>query len=582
MANPILDVQKFGQSPASSLTAALGDYGAAVQTNLDDWRDKGKVRRLWEGDTSLWSGTDENQWLGWLHIVEEQRGHKDVFQCLVDDVKKTGIKQVLVLGMGGSSLCPEVLKRTFGKIDGFPELLVLDSTVPAQVKAFANKIDFKETLFVVSSKSGGTIEPNAFKQYFMERVRQALGADAGSRFIAVTDPNTKMHGIAKADGFRHIFFGLPSIGGRFSALSNFGMIPAALMGVDVAKFLDSAATMVHACSSCVPPELNPGVLLGIILGTLAQQGRDKVTLIASPGIGSLGCWLEQLIAESTGKADKGLIPVDGERVGTPVVYGNDRVFAYLRLTSAPVPEQDAAVAALEKAGHPVVRIEVAQPIDLGQEFFRWELATAVVGSLLGINAFNQPDVEAAKIAARSLTSAYEEKGSLPPETPLLQDAGINLFADPANADALASAAGGAKTAAAYLKAHLNRIKPGDYFAINAYLDMNDANDKELQALRHAVRDGKRVATTLGYGPRFLHSTGQLHKGGPNSGVFLQITCDDAEELPIPGQKFGFGILKRCQAQGDFDVLAERGRRILRVHLGKDVAAGLVKLQQLIG
>ena len=559
----------------------VGPLAADVKKALDDWRVGGKVRKLWAADTSLWSGTDEDQWLGWMNIVQAQIEQDQEFRDLAQDVQKSGFNHVVVLGMGGSSLCPDVLKRTFGKIAGFPELHVLDSTVPAQVKSTEKQLDLKKTVFVVSSKSGGTIEPNAFKQYFMERAKQAVGAvEAGKRFIAVTDPKTKMHGIAKADGFRHIFFGLPSIGGRFSALSNFGMVPAAAMGLDVPRFLDNAEVMVHACSSCVPPELNPGVTLGILLGTLAKQGRDKVTFITSPGIGSLGGWLEQLIAESTGKEGKGIIPVDGETLGSPDVYGQDRLFVYTRLASAPAAEE-AGIAALEKAGHPVVRIVLAETYDLGQEFFRWEIATAVAGSLLGINAFNQPDVEAAKIAARALTSAYETEGKLPAETPFHKEGGVSLFADARNTDALVTAAGGAKSLAGLVTAHLGRIKAGDYFAINAYVEMSPENDRELQGMRHAVRDNKKVATTLGYGPRFLHSTGQLHKGGPNSGVFLQITSDDAEDLAIPGQKFTFGVLKRAQAQGDFEVLAQRGRRILRVHLGPDVRGGLSQLQGLI-
>jgi hypothetical protein len=490
--------------------------------------------------------------------------------------------------MGGSSLAPEVWKRTFGKIAGFPELHVLDSTVPAQVRTFEKKIDLAKTIFIVSSKSGGTIEPNVFKQYFFERVRQVVGADkTGSRFIAVTDPKTKLNDLAKRDRFRSIFYGVPEIGGRFSALSNFGMVPMAIMGLDTHKVLDTAETMVQACASCVPPDLNPGVTLGVILGTLHGMGRDKVTIIASPGIASLGAWLEQLIAESTGKAHPvtkqgvGLIPIDGEKVGPPEVYGQDRIFVYERLALAPSKEQDAAVDALEKAGHPVVRISVPDPMFVGQEMFRWEIATAVAGSILGINTFNQPDVEEAKIAARNLMAEFVAKGSLPTEPTLLKDAALTLISDPRNGDAIATAAGGTKTAAAYLKAHLNRIKPGDYFAINAYIEMNDAHDKELQTLRHAVRDTKKVATTLGYGPRFLHSTGQLHKGGPNTGVFLQITSDDAEDVPIPGEKFTFGVLKAAQASGDFKVLADRGRRVLRVHLGADVAGGLTKLRETV-
>ncbi len=563
-------------------TYAVGEHDKAVKANLEDWRVNGKVRRLWAGDASLWTNHDEGQWLGWLHVADDQIAHAEHFQTLVEDVRAEGYKHVLLLGMGGSSLCPDVLRKTFGKASGFPELLVLDSTVPAQVRAFAKKADPAKTLYIVSSKSGGTVEPNVFKQYFFEKAKAAVGAEkAGSRFVAITDPKTKMHTIAKNDRFRHIFFGLPSIGGRFSALSNFGMIPGAAAGVDVLKLLRGAEVMEHACASCVPPELNPGVTLGVVMGTLAKAGVDKVTVIASPAVGSLGAWLEQLMAESTGKEGKGLIPVADEKLGPPSAYGKDRLFVYVRLTSAPAKDQDDGIAALEKAGHPVVRIAVADPAELGAEFFRWEIATAVAGSILGINAFNQPDVEAAKVAARTLTAAYETKGSLPPETPLLSGGGLSYFADPRNADALLTASGGTKTPEALVAAHLGRVKPGDYFAINAYVEMDDANDKELQSLRLAVRDAKKVATTVGYGPRFLHSTGQLHKGGPNTGVFLQVTCDDAEDLPIPGQKYTFGVLKQAQALGDFQVLAERGRRLLRVHLGADVAAGLAKLRQLV-
>ncbi len=565
---------------------SLGNQADAVKKTLEDWRTEGKIRKLWARDASLWTGQDEGQWLDWLGIVDAQRESGSHLVEVAEAARKSGYKHALLLGMGGSSLAPEVWKKTFGAVKGAPELFVLDSTVPAQVKAFEKRIDLKNTVFIVSSKSGGTIEPNVFKQYFLDKVRGAVGDDAGSRFICVTDPKTKMNEIAKKDRFRHIFFGLKGIGGRFSALSNFGMIPMAVMGVDTQKFLDSTEVMVQACASCVPPDLNPGVTLGCILGTLARNGRDKVTVIASPGIASLGAWLEQLMAESTGKAHPatgkgtGLIPVDGEKVGPPDAYGSDRVFVYERLTSDSSKDLDAAVDALEKAGHPVVRINVADKYDVGQEMFRWEIATAVAGSILGINAFNQPDVEEAKVAARSLMAYFTEKGSLPDEKAILEGDGLKLFTDSSNANALGSAAAG-KTPAGYLKAHLGRLSAGDYFAINAYVEMNEGHDTILQGIRHAVRDARKVATTLGYGPRFLHSTGQLHKGGPNSGVFLQITCDDAEDVAIPGEKFSFGVLKTAQAAGDFKVLADRGRRILRVHVGKDVAAGLKKLHEIV-
>ncbi len=562
-------------------SVSLNGEAAAVRATLEGWRTNGNVRRLWSADPALWSGRDEDQWLGWLHVIDGQRGQLAELGRVLEEVRSEGLRHLLLLGMGGSSLCPDVMKRTFGTIKGFPELHVLDSTVPAQVRAIERKVDLARTLFLVSSKSGGTTEPNVFKQYFFEKVRRALGdGQAGSRFIAITDPGTKLHKIAKADRFRHIFHGVPSIGGRYSALSNFGIVPMALMGLDVGRLLDRTEIMLHSCASCVPPEDNPGVALGAVLGTLARGGRDKLTLITSPAISGLGAWLEQLLAESTGKEGRGVIPVDGERLGPPEVYGRDRLFAYIRLNAAPSADQDAAVEALEKAGQPVVRIALEETIDLGQEFFRWEIATAVAGSVLGINAFDQPDVEASKVETRRLTSAYEETGSLPQETPVLKEGGIELFADGRNTEALGSAAR-SRGLGQYLAAHLGRLGRGDYFAVNAYVEMNEENHRLLQEIRQAVRAVHGVATTLGYGPRFLHSTGQLHKGGPDSGVFLQVTSEDAEDLPIPDQKYSFGVLKRAQAQGDFEVLCRRGRRIVRVHLGPNVPEGLSALRDLV-
>lgn len=555
------------------------DLAVSLKTGIDDWRANGKVRRLLQRDATLWTGTDEANWLGWLGVTADQLAENDNLRKVAEDAKSGGFTDVLLLGMGGSSLCPEVLRMTYGKIPGYPELHVLDSTDPAQIKSFEDRIDINKTLFIVSSKSGSTLEPNIFKQYFFEKVKQALGADkAGSRFIAITDPGSKMQLVAEADRFRHIFFGLPSIGGRYSALSNFGLVPAAVMGLDTKKILELTEEMVEACTSCVPVEENPGVVLGLILGNAARAGRDKVTIITSPGIFDLGAWLEQLLAESTGKQGKGIIPVDREALGSPDVYGNDRVFAYLRLESAPDAEQDAKVAALEKAGQPVVRISLADAYELGQEFFRWEIATAVAGSVIGINAFNQPDVEASKIATRNLTAEYENKGALPAERPMCDDHGVKLFTDERNAGELAKAVGTDKSLAGYLKAHVGRIKAGDYFALLGYIQMNEQHEQQLEAIRHMVRDKKHVATCLGFGPRFLHSTGQAYKGGPNSGVFLQVTCDDAKDLPVPGQKYTFGVVKAAQARGDFQVLAERGRRVLRVHLGADLASGLRTLQ----
>lgn len=555
----------------------------AVEAALNDWQQNGKVARLWKCDKSLWTNDDEDKWMGWLHVAEDQAAHLQNLTEAAADAARAGFRHAVVLGMGGSSLCPEVLKITFGRQPGRPELRVLDSTDPAQIKSLERQIDIAKTLFLVASKSGTTLEPNIFKQYFFNRTQQIAGKEnAGKQFMAITDPGSKMQQVAEGDHFRHIFFGVPSIGGRYSALSNFGMVPGAAMGLDIRRFLDSTEEMMHACAATVPAAENPGVVLGAILGSLANLGRNKVTLITSPGIGDLGAWLEQLLAESTGKLGKGLIPVDRETLGPPEVYGDDRVFVYLRLQNGADADQDARLDALRSAGQPVVRLEIADIYDLGQEFFRWEIATAVAGSIIGINPFNQPDVEASKIVTRQLTTEYEKTGRLPAETPILEEDGIKLFADDRNAQNLKNLAGKQFSLDGLLRVHLSQLGPGDYFALLAYIEMNREHEDLLQEMRHRVRDRKHVATCLGFGPRFLHSTGQAYKGGPNSGVFLQITCEDAVDLPVPEQKYTFGVVKAAQARGDFQVLAERKRRALRVHLGKDVRAGLERLKRALG
>ena len=561
------------------------NLAVSVQGTMEDWKKNDKVQRLWAGDATLWTHQDESKWLGWLteadKPISEESRYSD-YKKLAEDIQKAGFTHAVLLGMGGSSLCVEVFEKTYGKIPGHPRMHVLDSTDPAQIRAVEQSIDVAKTVFIVASKSGSTLEPNIFKQYFYDLVSKAVGAaDAGKRFIAITDPGSHMQKVAEQDGFRAIFYGVPSIGGRYSALSNFGKVPAAIQGVDLSKFLARVDEMVKACGASVPADQNPGAILGAILGTLQKTGRDKVTIFTSAGISDLGAWLEQLLAESTGKEGKGLIPVDREAIGAPGVYGTDRIFVYVRLENSSDLKLDAAVTALEKAGQPVVHIGVGDVYELGEEFYRWEIATAVAGSVIGINPFNQPDVEASKIETRKLTDQYEKVGSLPPESPFFEAKGIKLFTDPKNEEALKKAAGANPTFVSYLRAHLNRLQPNDYFAILAYIQRNDAHQDQLQISRLAVRDKKHVATCLGFGPRFLHSTGQAYKGGPNSGVFLQITCDDAADLKVPGQTYTFGIVKAAQARGDFQVLADRGRRALRVHLGKDLAAGLSTLEQAI-
>lgn len=557
------------------------DLQQAVDQNLADWTDNDKVRRLWARDASLWSGSDEARWLDWLAVTEEQLEHLGDVKRLAHTAEGHYFKQAVLLAMGGSSMAPEVIRRTFGHIEGYPDWQILDSTDPAQVREVADSIDFEHAGVLVSSKSGGTLEPNILKDYFFDRMRAAIGGDhAGAHFAAITDPGSALEHVARGDNFRDILYGIPSIGGRFSALSNFGMVPAAAMGVDVEQLLGRAGEMVEACAACVAPADNPGVMLGVVLGSAANLGRDKLTLVASPAIASIGAWLEQLVAESTGKDGKAIIPLDGEMLAPVERYGDDRLFVYLTLAGSEDASQERLIDRLEQAGQPVVRLPMRDPYDLGREFFRWEMATAVAGSIMGINAFNQPDVEASKIATRRLTDAFEQSGALPEDQPFFNDGEIKLFTDEANRVALTSLAGDGATLAGFIRAHLKRLDGGDYFALLAYLNRLDpAHEEQLQSIRHRVRDQYRVATCLGYGPRFLHSTGQAYKGGPNTGLFVQLTCDEANDLPVPGHSYTFGVVKAAQAQGDFSVLAERQRRVLRVHLGGDTVGGLATLRQ---
>jgi transaldolase/glucose-6-phosphate isomerase len=563
----ILGTRIDGQ--AIKLAAEIEKDAKALSEN---WRAKGTIRALWQRDASVWTGGDENKWLGWLDVVAREQNETERYVAFSGWVKSKGFTDVVVLGMGGSSLGPEVLAETFGQIAGFPKLRILDSTDPAQVRRTEAAIKLAKTLFIVSSKSGGTTEPNALMEYFFVRA----GAKAGEQFVAVTDPGSSLEKVATARGFAQIFLGEPSIGGRYSVLSPFGLVPAAAAGIDISEFLGLAAAMVRSCGPDVPPAENPGVQLGLALAAAAKHGRDKLTLTGSKQIADFGAWAEQLIAESTGKNGKALIPLEGETLGNPDVYGKDRVFIDLHLKDDTDSARETALAALEAAGHPVIRIAVTSPAHIGQEFFRFEIATAVAGAVLGINPFDQPDVESTKIKTRELTSAFETSGALPAETPAAEDGAIAIYTDAANADALRKA-GANSDLASWMKAHLARIQPGDYVATLAYLDRDDANIAAIQNIRMAIRDSKHVATCVGFGPRFLHSTGQAYKGGPNTGVFIQITAEPAPDLDVPGQKIGFGVIEAAQARGDFGVLAERGRRALRLHIKSDVAKGLAAI-----
>lgn len=555
------------------------ELSAAVQEGRRDWEAGNKTDRLWNKDATLWTDKDESKWLGWLTIVDEQLASVAKFKSLAAQTREDGFQHLLLLGMGGSSLAPEVFAMTFGEQPGSPQLLVLDSTDPAQIKSFRHRIDPARTLFCVSSKSGTTLEPNIYMQYFFDETKNVVGERAGQHFIAVTDPGSKLEGVAQKLGFRGLYHGLASIGGRYSALSDFGLVPHAAAGMDTEKLLRQTKLMAEACREKNPAK-NPGVELGLILGCAAAKfNRDKVTLIASRSVYDLGAWLEQLLAESTGKQGHGLIPVDREPYAQASDYGNDRVFAYIKYAGDSERETEEHVAALENSGQPVIRIVLPDLYDIGQTFFQWEIATAVAGAVIGINPFDQPDVEASKVVTRELTTAFEKTGSLPVEQPILEQDGIKLFTDERNARELTE--GGAASLGDVIRRHLDRIKPGDYFGLLAYIPMFTDYEDKLQHIRQQVLESKNVATVLGFGPRFLHSTGQAYKGGPNSGVFLQITCEEAEDLPVPDQKYTFGIVKAAQARGDFQVLAERRRRALRVHLGADVAKDLEHLRDLV-
>jgi transaldolase / glucose-6-phosphate isomerase len=552
----------------------------ALQAKVDAaraaWVASDNTRRLWGKDASLWTGGDEARWLGWLDIADRELHDATALQDFGRALRLQHFTDVLLLGMGGSSLGPQVLTKSLGSAPGYPALHVLDSTDPERVRRFENSVDLAHTLFVVASKSGTTLEPNVLMDYFFERAVAAIGGGAANHFVAITDPGSRLQKAAEAKGFRHVFFGVPSIGGRYSVLSKFGLVPLAAMGQDPRAFLAAAGMMARACGPQTRQADNPGFALGLTIAVLAAGGRDKLTLIASPSIAAFGAWVEQLVAESTGKNGRGVIPIADEPLGEPSVYGTDRLFVHLRDNAHAEPAQDRAIKALEHAGHPVVRVALASPTQLSQEFFRFEMATAVAGAILGINPFDQPDVEASKVATRRMTEAFDKTGALPTAAPVFEKDGIALCADAYNAQELRKL-GAASTLESWLKAHFARLAAGDYVAILAYLDATETRLTTLQRLRANIRDRRQVATCLQFGPRFLHSTGQAYKGGPNTGVFLQITAHPAADLAIPGRRATFGVIEAAQAAGDFQVLAERGRRALHAHIAQDVDAGIAAI-----
>jgi transaldolase/glucose-6-phosphate isomerase len=544
-----------------------------VDTRLKDAASAAWSRRMWAADASLWTSADEARWLGWLSAASGGAVDLGELKSLAGEARC--YRHAVLLGMGGSSLGPEVLATVFGAAKGQPQLLVLDSTDPAQIARVESEIDLSDTLFMVSSKSGSTLEPDILHRYFRARVAELVGAgEVGRRFVAVTDPGSDLERTARAQGFARILKGEPSIGGRFSVLSNFGMAAAAILGLDIDGLFAAARSMATACGPDVPPVANPGVSLGVLLGAAALAGRDKVTFVASGACRPLGAWLEQLLAESTGKNGVGLIPVDGEPAGDPAVYGADRVFAFLNLAGE--DRQVPFAKALADAGHPVIEITVSTREQIVQEFVRWEIAVAVAGAVLAINPFDQPDVEASKVKARELADAFESGlGGADPE-PLCVDSGVAVFANDG------TVAGGAPLSmTSALRGFLGSVRGRDYVGLLAWVDRDGTHEEVLQRVRARIRDGLRVATVVGFGPRFLHSTGQAYKGGPNTGVFIEITARPEKDIPIPDRTLTFGQVERAQALGDMAVLEARGRRVLRLDLGADIAAGLERFEEAV-
>ena len=534
---------KAGKGPRQWYS--LGPLQPAVDAQIAKLQKDSAPRRLWAKDSTLWTADPAKRQeihdrLGWLDVADKMLEKASEFRDLARQGR--ALTDVVLLGMGGSSLCPDVLRNTFGSVKGHPKLHVLDTTDPATILSVRSKIRLQTSLFIVASKSGETTETLSHFAYFWEQTK-----GNGKQFAAITDPGTSLEKLAKDHGFRWIFSNPPDIGGRYSALSYFGLVPGALLGVDVVELLERAVEMEHSCADSVPVESNPGVWLGAVMGRMATQGRNKVTLIASPKVATLGYWVEQLIAESTGKEGKGIVPVEGEPVGKPAVYGDDRLFVYIRMDADP---PNRAVQALEKAGHPVVTLTMRDKLDLGGEFFRWEVATAIAGAVLGIDAFDQPNVQESKDNTKKVLAIFKGKGKLP-----------------------AAESVAASKARAGIKSLLGKAKRGSYFAIMAYTARTPGSEAAIAAIRTAVRDKTKIATTAGYGPRFLHSTGQLHKGGPKTGLFLQIVQNDAKDVSIPGQPYSFSVLKQAQAIGDLQSLTSRRLPVLRVTLGREPAAG---------
>jgi transaldolase/glucose-6-phosphate isomerase len=559
------------------LTVSLGTFAETIRATLADSERARVIERIWNKDASLWKSEEPHQKiirnsLGWLTVATEMLAVANDLKGFADDVRLSGnFDHVMVCGMGGSSLCPEVLRQTFGKQKDFPEVLVLDSTDPDAVDNFRRQIDIGRCLFIIASKSGTTTEPIVFHHYWYNEVAKT-SSEPGKSFVTITDPGSRMAETAAGENFKRIFLNQPDIGGRYSALSYFGMVPAALMGLDIDKMLRGAEAMAHACAASVPVKENPAAILGATMAECALAGRDKLTIVTDEKLSALGLWVEQLIAESTGKESKGIVPVVGEQLGEVSSYGNDRIFVSISV-GAPADDTKSKLKTLEAAGHPIVYRSLSDVYELGAEFFLWEMATAYAGWRLGINPFDQPNVQESKDKTKALLDQYAREGKLPAQTPIASDGQLQVYGQ-GDGDA-------AVPIAEALRAHCAKIKAGDYLALLAYVEETAEIEAAMQTIRRQVRDTTRCATTTGYGPRFLHSTGQLHKGGPDTGVFIQITAPDKIDFPVPGESYTFSVLKDAQALGDFQSLLSHGRRAIRVDLGSDVVAGLQRLGELL-
>jgi glucose-6-phosphate isomerase len=559
------------------MECALGELEQRTAQALQVAAAEDVVKRIWRKDATLWKDDEASQKvirnaLGWLTVPDEMIGVVDELTEFADLIRQRGFQTVMVCGMGGSSLCPEVFARTFGRQPDYPELLVLDSTDPDVLADLLKRIDIQKCLFVIASKSGSTTEPNTFYKFWYDQLSRHT-ASPGANFIAITDPGSSLVDNAASLGFQRTFLNQVDIGGRYSALSYFGMVPAALMGINVRKFLSNAKEAEQSCAPVMPPEKNPALQLGIIIGEAANSGRDKLTFVIEKSIPTLGLWIEQLIAESTGKEGKGILPVAGEELGDVSEYSTDRLFVSISIDE-PSPETSAKLSQLNRAGHPVIYRKLSDLYGLGAEFFAWEFATACAGWSLGINPFDQPNVQESKDATKELLSTFVNHGSLPEQNKLVADDLITIYSEDA----------GNLSATSTLQAvrsFLASVKAKDYIALLNYTEETAAIDEELQKIRSTLRDTTKCATTVGYGPRFLHSTGQLHKGGPDTGIFFQITANDAIDFAVPGEPYTFSILKQAQALGDFRSLAKRGRRAIRVDVGNDTLKGLARLRDLI-